>query len=66
MSIIINNIDDIFMYRLSFRSDVGLVAWLEKSAVCHPVDKPWDDTQGGNRSTRAMPARNNYLVSIFS
>ncbi|KJV94486.1 hypothetical protein RPAGB_0269 [Rickettsia parkeri str. Grand Bay] len=43
MSIIINNIDDIFMYRLSFRSDVGLVAWLEKSAGCHPVDKPWDD-----------------------
>ncbi len=46
MSIIINNIDDIFMYRLSFRSDVGLVAWLEKSAGCHPVDKPWDDREG--------------------
>lgn len=64
MSIIINNIDDIFMYRLSFRSDVGLVAWLEKSAGCHPVDKPWDDRE--DRSTRAMPARNDYLVSIFS
>ncbi|QWB87336.1 hypothetical protein JRD95_01409 [Rickettsia parkeri] len=45
MSIIINNIDDIFMYRLSFRSDVGLVAWLEKSAGCHPVDKR-DDREG--------------------
>ena len=41
MSIIINTIDD-----MSFRSGVGLVAWLEKSAGCHPVDKPWDDREG--------------------
>ena len=32
---------------MSFRSGVGLVAWLEKSAGCgHPVDKPWDDREG--------------------
>ncbi|AFC73582.1 hypothetical protein MCI_03625 [Rickettsia montanensis str. OSU 85-930] len=38
---IINNIDD-----MSFRSGVGLVAWLEKPAGCHHVDKPWDDREG--------------------
>ncbi|ABV76840.1 hypothetical protein RPO_07040 [Rickettsia rickettsii str. Arizona] len=31
---------------MSFRSGVGLVAWLEKSAGCHPVDKTWDDREG--------------------
>ncbi|MFV9929674.1 MAG: hypothetical protein AB8U82_01820 [Rickettsia endosymbiont of Haemaphysalis japonica] len=46
MSIIINNIDDIMFNNIddimyiddimSFRNGVGLVAWLKKSAGCHP------------------------------